>query len=675
MTQTVGDIVISAGMDISHLRRNAQEGGGILRRFGDDAEGVGGRLLVMGRHAAAAGAAAAAAIGGVAVAGSNAAREIQNLLRIADTSVERFQEMAFASRSIGIEQDKLADILRDVQDRVGDFLSTGAGPMADFFENIAPAVGVTADQFARLSGPEALQLYVDSLEAANLNQQEMTFYLEAMASDASALLPLLRDGGAALSAYAEEARNAGAVLDAETVARAAAAREEFDQLTAVLSTAAIEIAAELAPALEGVARILAGLVGFLGDAARAVVAFLNPQSDLEIATDNLVAAMGDEIQQSQLLARALGTSNSMSAEAARAALAEAQARHQNVQAIIAERRALALESEDWQTLTSDIADARLALITFGGTRADEPAFGREDSFFSNQERLAVLLQQRQDLLAVDEEMNAQLERTAENIATIEEALANSSGGVVTFGEDLVEPIRPSDREEGGGGGSSPAMRFSEADFEQLRSDFATEREVLEEELEHRLELIEAARQRELDLGIDYDEAELRVRREHLEAMAALDRAQRSATLSGLAGMFGDLSSLMRTENERLFRVGQVAAVAQATIEGYEAAVSAWRHGMRIGGPPMAMAFAGASALKTAVLVSQIASASPSGGGGSPATGGGAPGVAAAPVSTPVAEQQQVNINLQGEFFTRQMVLSLIGGINDAVADGAALTVN
>ena len=143
---------------------------------------------------------------------------LTNLSRVAGTTPEKFQEMAAASRSVGIEQEKLADILKDVQDRVGDFLATGGGPMADFFENIAPKVGVTAEQFARLSGPEALQLYVSSLEKANLSQSEMTFYMEAMASDLTLMLPLLRDNGREMDRLANEARDAGAILSNETVA-------------------------------------------------------------------------------------------------------------------------------------------------------------------------------------------------------------------------------------------------------------------------------------------------------------------------------------------------------------------------------------------------------------------------------------------------------------------------
>ena len=84
--------------------------------------------------------------------------------------------------------------------------------MADFFENIAPRVGVTADQFARLSGPEALQLYVSSLERAGVSQQEMTFYLEAMASDTTRLIPLLQNGGAEMTRLGAQAQTEGRVV-------------------------------------------------------------------------------------------------------------------------------------------------------------------------------------------------------------------------------------------------------------------------------------------------------------------------------------------------------------------------------------------------------------------------------------------------------------------------------
>ena len=161
----------------------------------------------------AAAAAATASLGLIVRSTAQSAAEITQFAQIANAAPEAFQRWTAASMTVGIEQEKLADILKDVNDRVGDFLQTGGGPMADFFEKIAPKVGVTAEEFARLSGPEALQLYVSSLEKAGVNSQEMTFYLEAMASDATRLIPLLQDGGAEMARLGERAAGLGVVLD------------------------------------------------------------------------------------------------------------------------------------------------------------------------------------------------------------------------------------------------------------------------------------------------------------------------------------------------------------------------------------------------------------------------------------------------------------------------------
>ena len=91
--------------------------------------------------------AAGAAVGVLAVKSIEAAKETVGLARVANSSVATFQKMAFGAKSVGIETGQLSDILKDMSDRVGDFLTTGGGPMADFFEKIAPQVGVTAEQF------------------------------------------------------------------------------------------------------------------------------------------------------------------------------------------------------------------------------------------------------------------------------------------------------------------------------------------------------------------------------------------------------------------------------------------------------------------------------------------------------------------------------------------------
>ncbi|EKT4477471.1 tail tape measure protein [Pseudomonas putida] len=157
------------------------------------------------------------AVTAMTISAVNSASEIANLAAVANVSTTDFQRLAVGAKTVGIEQDKLADILKDVNDKVGDFLNTGGGGMADFFEQIAPKVGVTADQFRNLSGSQALGLYVSSLEKAKVSQSDMTFYLEAIASDATALLPLLRNNAEGFKRFGDAAEAAGSIMDEKTI--------------------------------------------------------------------------------------------------------------------------------------------------------------------------------------------------------------------------------------------------------------------------------------------------------------------------------------------------------------------------------------------------------------------------------------------------------------------------
>lgn len=200
--------------------------------------------------------AAAGAVGLMVNSVLNDANEIANLSRISGAGAEEFQKFAAASRTVGIEQEKLGDIFKDFREKVGEFMQTGGGGMKDFFEQIAPKVGVTADAFKNLSGPQALQLYVDSLEKANLSQDEMSFYLESMASDTTALIPLLRNGGTELRELGDQAERTGQVMSNETIASAQQLKKDMMELNGQLSGAKNTIVTELLPALSELATAL-----------------------------------------------------------------------------------------------------------------------------------------------------------------------------------------------------------------------------------------------------------------------------------------------------------------------------------------------------------------------------------------------------------------------------------
>jgi hypothetical protein len=162
--------------------------------------------------------------------------QISNLARIAGTGTTEFQKFAIAAQTVGIDQSKLADILKDVNDKFGDYMSTGAGPLADFFDNIAPKVGLTKEAFIGLSSDQALGKYVKALQDAGVNQQEMTFYMEALASDATVLNPLLADNARVLTSIGDSAEKTGRILDESMIANAKAMETRWTEVLGVMTT-------------------------------------------------------------------------------------------------------------------------------------------------------------------------------------------------------------------------------------------------------------------------------------------------------------------------------------------------------------------------------------------------------------------------------------------------------
>ncbi len=175
--------------------------------------------------------------------------EISRLSQVSNASVEDFQLMAYGAKSAGVEQSQLADILKDVNDKFGEFSVTGGGEMKDFFDTVAKKAGVTAEAFKNLSGPQALQLYYNTLEKAGVSQQQATFFMEALGNDASKLIPLLKNGGDGFKKMADEAERLGGVMDAKAIASAKEFEANMQRLNRQLSAFKVSVGNEMIPGL------------------------------------------------------------------------------------------------------------------------------------------------------------------------------------------------------------------------------------------------------------------------------------------------------------------------------------------------------------------------------------------------------------------------------------------
>ncbi len=142
----------------------------------------------------------------MAVDTANQAAELEVFAFRANTTTQEFQKMAVGAAAFGVEGDKLSDMMKDFNEKLGELTAIGAGGGVDFFEKIAMKTEGSSEaakklilDMQKLSGPEALQMYVDKLEEAGVTQQQMSFYLESMASDMTDLYPLLANGGEGMS--------------------------------------------------------------------------------------------------------------------------------------------------------------------------------------------------------------------------------------------------------------------------------------------------------------------------------------------------------------------------------------------------------------------------------------------------------------------------------------------
>ena len=152
-------------------------------------------------------------------------RELEQMSNKAGVTVERMQELAYATEQYNVSGDQLADMLKDVQDKLGDFSATGGGEFADWMTNIAPKVGLTIEKLQQMSGPDALIAMQDAMDKTNVSAAEQVFYLESIANDVSTLQPLLRNNGAELQRLTGHYRNLNAALSETDISQL----KEMDQ--------------------------------------------------------------------------------------------------------------------------------------------------------------------------------------------------------------------------------------------------------------------------------------------------------------------------------------------------------------------------------------------------------------------------------------------------------------
>jgi hypothetical protein len=565
------DILLTVGADISSLATNLSTGSKKVKSFGSSSSAAAKKIALV----TAAATAAAVAIGNMVSSSAQAATEIKNLAALSNTTVSKFQSMAYAASLYGIEQDKLADILKDTQDKIGDFIETGGGPLADFFENIAPQIGLTADELQNLSGPNALEAYVSALESANLSQAQMTFYMEAIASDSTALTKLFANQGEELERLSEEYEKAyGAIrLTTEEAESLTAVTERMNKVSESAELAAQKLSAKLAPAMTSFLDIVdARFVA----STNFLINFINRFIEAENITT--IAELEKQIESTT--------------------------------------KKLAKANEEFLSLSEN---ARPAAIQNASQAVRE-------------------LEERLD--ALNKQLKAVKDKTAE-----------TEGGVnIEVGVDKYSPQ------------IQAYLEYQQAMAEYDETLYADELMRLQTHHENMMSTYQ-----------QYYDARSQQATDAAEAEKAKDEQVANIKRQAMESVFSGLSSLMSSENEKLFDIGKAAALSQATVDAISTTITAFRKGNAIGGPPVGAAYAATASAAQWASVASLASTKYGSSSGSSSSSSSTTSSTTDTSSSESTNQTSVAISLEGDTFSASSVDSLISSINDRIQDGAEIT--
>lgn len=279
---------------LGDLDKSVKKTDSTLNKLGATAKSVAGIAL----KTAAAAVAVGTALSAMVVSASSSRRELELLSKQAKTSAEDFQALSFATNTYGINGEQIADISKDIADKIGEFSAAGTGAFQDYADVMKLSkveALAAAKEFEGLSSQEILGKMVSRMEDASVSGDKMTFVLESLGNDASRLIPLFSENSKELKLLKERFNDVNGSLQI-TAGQAEKLREvstSFDLMTSSIGNASTAISATIAPVVND---FFNDVIAVVPDATQAIIDFTNSFLDAENITS--IVAVNKEIEKS-----------------------------------------------------------------------------------------------------------------------------------------------------------------------------------------------------------------------------------------------------------------------------------------------------------------------------------------------------------------------------------------
>ena len=516
-------------------------------------------------------------------------RELELLSRQAKTSAEDFQALSFATSQYGINAEQIADISKDVSDKVGEFARDATGPFQDYANQLQltkEQARETAIEFQNLSSEQVIGAMISRMEDANAPADQITQVLESMGNDLSRLAPLFASNSKELNVLKDRFNDVNSSLQI-TDTQAAALQEtsqSWSLLTSAMGNSATAISATVAPVFDD---FFNDVIEIIPNATQTVIDFFNSVLDAENITS--IAGANKKIKEtSELIARQEKIAENSIGRRSVAARGLVNSEKEKLEALKAQLEVLEAQEQS-------IADAKsLSGGVIGGADGGN---GEDEDILGDQKSSE--LQAIEDSLASETELlNEQYERKLEIL----------------------------DREV--------------ADLEERN---ALKLELEEQYLENYLSLIEDGEEQASSLK----DSGLKEREQAEKAAAKTEASIEKGKQQFAMRTAETLLSSSASTQEKLFSVVKDAAASSIEAYGLTAGAKALAELGPIAGPPVSANYIGWSKVAAGVVRALPLGGGGGGSAGAPSGGGNEASVQAEPDFVPDSESLQITESSEG----------------------------
>lgn len=556
-----GGFVEGMGKAERQVRRGARRMESDFQRFAKQSRAA---MTTMAKGVSVGVTAAVASLSALYVSG---ARSVEQLSRMSDQigiASDDLGALRYAAQEMaGVAEGTFDNALRRMRRRVTE-AGDGAGPAVGALQSLR----LEASELARMSPDEQFRAIADAMREIPDQGERLRATMAIFDTEGMPLVNALSQGSDAIREMEDQARELGYTINDLDAAKVEQAQRAMGRIGTNMQGFTQQLAVQFAPVVEAAMQQITGMADGMGGMQRvAMRVFGAVVKSIGFVAD---ALHGVRVVGKLLLVGFQGLGNAMIGISSRIL-------------------------EGWQRLMSflvaSIENVVRAANRIPGVKIPTEGLEGLERFKQNmhdaaqaqvgmRNQMAKSFQQSKDELRelVNQEMpSARFKRFIDEVQqAADEAAARAidqraGGGISLPGMDDEEsPASQRQAEE------------TERRLQALRESFYTEEEMLLEKYMREDELLREALEQEQLTREEYEQLQLQSAGRFEDGLTAIKKRGEKARLGAIRSALSDISTLMNGESRKMFEVGKMAAIADATISMYQGIMKAWSLGPIIG---------------------------------------------------------------------------------------------